>query len=273
MKQIAQLIREAVDFFRQLYLIRMLILNLSLRDFQKKYIRNLFGLFWAVLDPIAFVIILYLVFSSRFGGSDTASFAVYLITGQVAFEFFSGSITSITTSISEHSFLLRKVNFRVAILPIVTLVSHLMIHCIVLFVTFIILFYNGVYPNLYWFQLLYYIIALSVLLVSMGWLTSAIYLFFPDISNIIQIVTRALFFLTPIFWNIKGQYPDVQRILKMNPLYYIVTGYRESLTESVGFWHHPWLTLLYWSVCLVFMVAGVIIFKRLRPHFADVAPS
>lgn len=275
MKGIRQFLLESLDFFYQLYVNRMLILNLSFRDFEKKYIKNYFGFIWAILDPLAFVLILYLVFRNRFSSADPGEtpYVVYLITGYVAYDAFCGSLRSITSCINDHSFLLKKVNFRSAILPIVTLFSHLMVHGIVLAICIIILLFNNTFPDLFWFQLVYYIIAMSVLLICIGWLTSSIYLFFPDIYNIVGIITHALLFLSPVFWNMQGLEIRDQFILKLNPLYYIVNGYRESLIYHQGFWTHPVLTIYFWSFCLIALIIGVAVFKKLRPHFADVASS
>lgn len=253
----------------------MLILNLSLRDFEKKYISNFFGFIWAVLDPLAFILILYLVFNSRYAKTnpEEVPYVVYLITGYIAYDLFSGALRSLTSCINDHTFLLKKVNFRVAILPIVTVFSHLMIHGIVLVICVVFLFFNDIYPVFFWFQLIYYIFALSFLLIALGWLTSSIFLFFPDINNIVGIITQALFFLSPIFWNMQGLPPGTQFVLKLNPIFYIVNGYRESLTNHQGFWTHPLQTFYFWAFCLVALIAGVTVFKRLRPHFADVASS
>jgi len=275
MSYFRQFLKEAIDFFYQLYLNRVLILNLSWRDFEKKYISNYFGFIWTILDPLAFIVILYLVFEGRYGGTnpEKVPFVVYLITGYIAYDLFSGVLQNITTCINDHSFLLKKVNFRVAVLPIVTVFSHLIIHSIVLVICGFVLLINHIYPVFFWFQLLYYIFALSVLLISLGWLTSSIYLFFPDVNNIVKIVTHAMLFLSPIFWNIQGLPLSNQYILKLNPLYYIVNGYRESLTNNQGFWTHPMLTIYFWGFCIIALIAGVTVFKKLRPHFADVASS
>jgi ABC-type polysaccharide/polyol phosphate export permease len=263
---------EILAFFRQLYLTRMLILTLTIRDFKKKYVRNFFGFFWTIVDPLTFIVILYFVFGPRFSSSNDSavSYVVYLITGYIAFELFSSAMQTITLSISEHAFLLKKVNFRVAIIPIVTMLSNLMVHTFVILIALVILIFHKIMPSWYWFQLFYYIIALSFLLISIGWLTASIYLFFPDINNIIAILTKAMFFLTPIFWHMSGLEPSDQFLLKFNPVYYIVNGYRESLISHVGFWEHPILTLYFWSVSLTFLILGVIVFKKLRPDFADV---
>lgn len=272
MKRLSHVFFEILEFFRQLYLTRMLILTLTIRDFEKKYIRNFFGFIWTIVDPLTFIIILYYVFGPRFGSSNASavSYVVYLITGYIAFELFSSAMQTITLSISDHAFLLKKVNFRVAIIPIVTMLSNLTVHAIVILIAMLVLLFNDIVPTWYWLQLFYYIFALSFLLISIGWLTSSIYLFFPDINNIITILTRAMFFLTPIFWHMSGLEPSDQFLLKFNPVYYIVNGYRESLITPIGFWEHPLLTFYFWVVSLLFLIAGVVAFKKLRPHFADV---
>jgi len=272
MNSVRQIVREGIDFFYQLFIHRYLIFNLSLRDFQKKYIKNNLGLTWAILDPVAFVVIMYFVFGPRYGdkGANAIPFYVYLVTGYIAYELFNNSVMSICTTIKEHSFLLNKVSFRSAILPIVTLVSNLMVHLVVLGICFFVLIINKIYPSWYWVQLIYYIFALAVFVIAVGWLTSSIYLFFPDVRNILSIITRILFFVTPIFWKMEGLPPVNQFILKFNPVYYIVNGYRECLLTHTWFWERPVITGYFWLVCLTFLVIGVAVFKKLRPHFADV---
>ena len=272
MKAIIQLIRETFDFFYQLFLNRELISTLSVRGFKQAYIRNFFGLVWAILDPLAFVLILYIVFGARYAdkGANAVSFSVYLITGFVAFDFFNSTMLGVTNSIKNHAFLLKKVSFRVAILPIVTLLSSLMLHGIVLSVTILVMIYNRIWPSFYWIQLFYYIFAVSALLVSIGWLTSSIYLFFPDIRNIVSIITRIMFFVTPIFWDINGLPPRSQFILKLNPVFYIVNGYRDCLLYNKALWQHPVLPFYFWSLVLVFLVIGGVVFKKFGLHFAEV---
>ncbi|MCD4681083.1 MAG: ABC transporter permease, partial [Bacteroidales bacterium] len=194
----------------------------------------------------------------------------YLITGYAAFDFFSNALNQASDSIRSYSFMITKVNFRLAILPIVKLLSGLMMHVIILFIVLLILVLNSIYPTLYWFQLIYYIFAMLSMLLGLAWIASSISLFFPDIKNIISIIVRLLFFLTPIFWSIEGLPESYAYVLKFNPFYYIVNGYRESLVYDVAFWEHPMLTIYYWALTVSFMLAGIIIFKKLRPHFADV---
>jgi lipopolysaccharide transport system permease protein/teichoic acid transport system permease protein len=64
--------------------------------------------------------------------------------------------------------------------------------------------------------------------------------------------------------------PKVQFLLKLNPMFYIVQGYRESFIYFVPFWHHWQMTLYFWGLTGIVFVLGATVFLRLRPHFADV---
>ena len=64
--------------------------------------------------------------------------------------------------------------------------------------------------------------------------------------------------------------PWVATALKLNPFYYIVAGYRDSMLTGHWFWERPTMTLYYWGVTIVVMLVGLKMFKRLRPHFSDV---
>jgi ABC-type polysaccharide/polyol phosphate export permease len=250
---------------------RKLIFDLTKRDFKVKYSANIFGFSWAVLEPLAMMVILWFVFTYlQSGKSTTVPYSLFLLSGIIAYDLFNKTINSTVKSIKSYSFLIQKVNFRIAIIPIVKILSEIFIHLIVLLIVIIIILFSRVAPSFYWLQILYYLIATTVLLIGISWTTSSIALFFPDISYIITITMRLAFFFTPIFWdagNITGRFTF---LIRLNPLYYIVNGYRDSLLFHIGFWEKPAETLQFWIITLVFLIIGVIVFKRLRPHFADV---
>ena len=59
-------------------------------------------------------------------------------------------------------------------------------------------------------------------------------------------------------------------ILKVNPMYYIVSGYRDAMLNNIWFWDRGIINVYYWGVTLVILFVGTKIFRRLQPHFADV---
>ena len=121
-------------------------------------------------------------------------------------------------------------------------------------------------------QMLYYTFAMMILLLGLIYATSAIVVFFKDLGQIINIILQIGVWMTPIMWNIDGMElnPILITILKLNPMYYIVAGYRDSLINKAGFWEQPGMTIYYWILTIVLFIIGTKIFKKLKPHFADV---
>jgi teichoic acid transport system permease protein len=132
----------------------------------------------------------------------------------------------------------------------------------------------GYAPDLYTLQVVYYSIAMIALLVGLAYATSAIVVFFKDLSQIVALVLQVGTWATPIMWNIDSAQLSLPGfayvILKLNPMYYVVSGYRDSLINKVGFWEHPYLTAWFWIVTILFYLVGVHIFRKLRLLFADV---
>ena len=105
-----------------------------------------------------------------------------------------------------------------------------------------------------------------------SFIRTAIVVFFKDLGQIINIILQIGVWMTPIMWNIDGMElnPILITILKLNPMYYIVAGYRDSLINKAGFWEQPGMTIYYWILTIVLFIIGTKIFKKLKPHFADV---
>lgn len=266
------LFREGSSFIKEIYDKRSQIYNLSRRDFKDRYTGSFLGLLWAFLEPLAMMLIMWAVFSLglKVQPSGKVPFVAYLFTGMTAFNFFSDTIAASSNVIRNYAFLVKKVKFRIAILPIVKISSALLLHLFFLLMVMAIIWLSGVAPTLFWFQVLYYIVALLVLLLGLSWLLSAIGVFIRDIAPVTQILLNFGFWLTPIFWNIDLVPPQYRVYLCLNPIFYITQGYRDSFLYQVPFWEHPMQTLYFWSVAIFFLLVGIVVFKKLRPHFADV---
>ena len=77
------------------------------------------------------------------------------------------------------------------------------------------------------------------------------------------------FWLTPVFWNIHDIPQKLHIIFKLNPIYYVTEGYRDTFVYGRWFWEKPWLTLYFWAVTAALLLLGKFLFKKLRPHLAD----
>lgn len=266
-------LKEFYRFLKHIYSSRELLLSLIKNDFRKQYLGSYLGLVWAFIQPLTFVVVIWFVFEIGFRSGPTTNgtpFFLYLITGMIPWFFISNAFISGTGAIVNNSFLVKKVSFRISILPLVEIGSALIIHlALVGFLVFAFLLY-GYMPTIYWLQLPFYILCSIVLLLGLSWLTSAIRVFVKDIGNFIGVLMQIGFWATPIFWSIDMIPASYQWILKLNPAFYIVDGYRNTFIYETWFWENQNLTLYYFGLTIFCLAFGAIVFKRLRPHFGDV---
>lgn len=260
-----------IGFFAEVINSWYIIKQLTIRNITSRYRSSAMGMFWSLGEPLAFVAILYLVFGVglRAGRLMEMPFLCYLISGMAVANLFTQTLIRGTTEVRAHEFLLKKINFNISLLPIVTVLTSIFDHLIFMVPVLIIFMVNGIMPIWFWFQVLYYTFSLSILLLGITWLTSSVGVFIPDMQNVVSILGQMFFYATPIFWTSESLSPGILRVLRFNPLFYIATGYRESLFYGVPFWEHPRETLYFWSLTLFMLGIGAFFFKRLKPQFAD----
>ncbi len=174
---------------------------------------------------------------------------------------------------NEYNYLVKKVVFKVGILPLIKTISATFIHIFFIFVLLVMYFAYGFKPSFQLIQLLYYSFCLFMLVLAITYTTSAVTVFFKDLLQIINILLQVGMWGTPILWHISSipeKVKFLEPIFRFNPIYYIIEGYRSSLFE--GTWvHERWLdTLVFWGVVAILFALGAYVFKKLRPLFADV---
>lgn len=265
----------AVNFYRftrDVVRNRRLLIDLIKNDFKSRYLNNYLGVLWAFIQPTITILIFWFVFQVGFKSAPVQDtpFVLWLIAGMIPWFFFAEALGSATNAILDNSFLVKKIVFRVSLLPIVKIASALMIH--IFFIVFMLgmFLYYGYTPSLYWLQIGYYLIATVILLLGISWITSSVVIFFRDIGQLVGMVIQFGFWLTPIFWMLTMVPERFQWIFKLNPAYYITQGYRDALINHVWFWEKAMETLQFWIITGIFFALGAIVFRKLRPHFADV---
>lgn len=266
------LFKQIYNNCETLYQSKELIIDLSINDFKYKFLGSYLGMVWAVLRPLIFIIVIWFIFSAGFKKTQIENeipFILYLLTGYIPWIFFSDAVSGGVNSILNDRFLVKKVNFKIGILPIVKIVSALYLHVIFILILIVVFLLHGYYPTLYWIQLPFYIICLSILISGLSWLTSSIRVFTKDISELVGVILQIGFWVSPIFWSLSAIPEKYVWVLKLNPMVYIIDGYRNTFINKVWFWESNEFAL-YFLTSVVILTLGIFVFKRLRPHFSDV---
>jgi teichoic acid transport system permease protein len=193
------------------------------------------------------------------------------MTGLVPWFYFQEGLSNGTTSLLEYSYLVKKVVFKISILPLIKIIAASFIHIFFTLIVVLVAWVAGFPPTLYTLQIFYYMICLFILILALSYATSAIQVFFRDMIQIISIILQVGQWATPILWNIDNVMNwQVQWIVKLNPVTYIVMGYRQAIYGDTFFWEHFYSTTYFWIVVVALFGIGSLIFKRSKIHFADV---
>ncbi len=266
------MVRSLIYFIQLVFAQRYLILALAKREIASQYVGSLLGFVWTFIHPLVLITVFWFVFSVGFKVKPMSDvpFVVWLTAGMAPWFLFSQIVTTSVGSVVVQANLVKKTVFNSEILPVVNIVSGIVTHFVFLILLIILLIFQKVSFSWYVLQFFYYLICLSVLTLGIGWIVSALNVFFRDVGQLVGVMIQVGFWGTPIFWDIQIMPPKIQMLLKLNPMLYIVQGYRDCFIYQKGFWLHPYLTLYFWVVTLFILVVGILVFQRLKPQFADV---
>ncbi|HAG70277.1 MAG TPA: teichoic acid ABC transporter permease [Lachnospiraceae bacterium] len=276
-RSLGAFILKAASLPEELWQNRSLIWKLARNDFKTRFAGSYLGIFWAFVQPVITIVLYWFVFAvalpqraAAVRGGIEIPYILWLIAGIVPWFFFSEALGSGAGALLEYNFLVKKVVFKISILPIIKIVSALFVHAF--FVVFVLILYScyGLFPDVYTLQIIYYSFCMFVLVLGVSYVTCSVMVFFRDLGQIINIVLQVGIWATPILWNIDTLNPRWHWVFKLNPMFYIVQGYRQSLIDKKWFFESPGLTAYFWLLTIIIFIFGAHIFRRLKVHFADV---
>jgi len=261
---------------REVWKNRRMLFDLAKADFRKRFAGSYFGVVWMFIQPVVTVLVFFFIFQLGMKSvppvPDTP-YVIWLIPGLVPWFFFSESLSSQTAVMQEYNYLVKKVVFPVEFLPVIKMISAFLVHSCFMAIMLAVFLISGRMPQASWIFILYYSICTACLSLAAGMITSAVNVFFRDMMNIVGIILQFGMWLAPImYWEgmFTVSHPKLEILFKLNPFYYIVAGYRDSMLTGAFPWERPLNTLYFWLFTVALFLIGERIFKKLRPHFSDV---
>lgn len=230
------------------------------------------GPVWMILGPLLQIAVYWLVFGTgiRQGRPvDGNPFLLWMLSGLVPWFYINGGINGGATCIYGKATLLTKMKFPVSIIPTYTTLTKLISNLPVLLILLIVYAFYGYKVSIHIIQLPYYIIASTILVISITMLTSALVMAIRDINRIIGTIMRFIFYLTPILWVPRNLPWAFDLFIKVNPLTYIIEGFRNSLLYKQWFFYDMKGTIWFWFITLVILMLGINIHMKFRDKFAD----
>ncbi len=179
---------------------RELLVGLIRKELKVKYKDSSLGFFWSMLNPAMYLAVFYVVFQVILG-SGIPFFAIYLLSGLLSWNLFSGSLTAATGSIVNNGSLVNKVFFPREILPLATVganLVHFFLQAIVLLTTLVV-FQYGVALEYLWLVVPAMLVVL-LLISGLAILFAALNVYARDLQHLLELVLLAWFWMTPIVY-------------------------------------------------------------------------
>lgn len=255
------------DFWRY----RFLLQNLIGRDFKLKYRRSILGVLWSVLNPLLMNIVMVAVFTSILDmrGAGIENFSVYLIIGQLLFNFFNEATSSCMSSMLGAAPLIKKVYIPKYIFPLEK-AGFALVNCLFSFIALIIvMIFTGAQLHPTAILAIYPLLTLFVFSLGIGLILSAATVFFRDIMHLWGVFTTALMYFSAIFYDpftMGGSGGAIlQRFIGYNPLYWYITAFRAAVLDGeVLSWNMVWVC----GLCAVLaLAAGLFVFRKEQDKF------
>ena len=261
------------ELVKELLKDRRLIFNLSLNDFKVKYAGSYLGITWAFVQPVVNILVYWFVFQYGLRSAspeEGVPYVLWFVTGLIPWFFFSEAINNGSNSFIEYSYLVKKVKFRISILPIIKILSSFYVHIVFLAILLVLYLVGSSCISVFLLQILYYSFCLFCLVMAIAYVTSAIVVFVKDLSQIINIFLQVGMWMTPILWSYTILSEKMLFVMKLNPMFYIVEGYRDSFIGRVWFFGKYFQTIYFWAFTACVFLIGTYLYKKLKPHFSDV---
>lgn len=253
---------------RELYRFRDLLWSLAVRDLKVRYRQTLLGVLWAVVQPLAFMLIFTVIFA-KFGKveADGAPYPLFSYTALVAWTLFATGLTLSVNSIAANIKLVQKVYFPREVLPLGVVIGCAVDFCIAALLVVGLMVRYGVPPSFYLAWLPWLIGVELVLLVGVSLVASALNVFFRDIKYIVPLAVQLWMFATPVIYP-SSMIPERWRgWFMLNPMAVII----ENVRQVVVYRQPPDVSALLATTAgvAVFGVLAYVFFKRVEPKFAD----
>ena len=264
--------RRLMYFLLNSYSRRNMIWAMARCELATRFAGTLGGLLWVIVQPLATVLVFWFVFSVGFKatGPTGEPFILYFMCGYVPWLFFSEAVAASTNGVMSNAHLVKKISFPTEYIPVMYMIAGLLAHGFLLAVALGIAQLNGTSPSLYILQIFYYFFALCVLTLGLSWALSALNVFHRDIGPSVAVTLNLWFWMTPIVWSLNIMPERYRWLVELNPMFYIVEGYRNALLYNQWVLPDPTQSAYFWIIAIGAFGLGGYIFKQLKPEFSDV---
>ncbi len=246
---------------------RNLILQLTRRDVMTRYKRSVLGIAWTMLNPLGMMIVLTVAFSNIFRFDTEFGYPAYVLSGLLAWNFFSQTTTAAMVNLVWGGGLLHRIYIPRTSFSLAAIATGLVNLSLALVPLLLINVVTGVPIKPALLFLPVPMLLLAAFALGVGLLISTFAVYYPDVAEMYNIALVGWMYLTPVIYPI-SILPETIRfwVVRLNPMYYLLEVYR----APVYYGRLPELDILIPAIviALTFLVVGWIVFTQKADEFS-----
>ena len=252
--------------FKNLYNYRELLKTNVKKEIRGKYKNSFLGVLWSFLNPLLQIVVYAVVFPLILRNTQP-NYVIFLCCGLIPWTFFSTAITRSAFTMIENGNIIKKVFFPREILPISVVTSETVNFLIstIIIIGFVVFGGLGLTKYIVFYPLV--LLAQYILLLAISLIISSISVYVRDLQHLIGVILQLLFYAAPIVYAPEVIPEGFKWIIDLNPMTYIINGYRAIFyNQTMPEWQ-PLLILIGGGI--VFCIIGYLIFNKLQKGFAE----
>lgn len=247
-----------------------LLIAITRVELSKKYAGSVLGAAWLVLQPAlllsVYLFVYLVVFKIKFPGFSRLDYVLYVFCGLVPYMGTIDAITLGSVSIKQNIHLVKNVMLPIELVPVRAVLVASATQAVGLAVVILLSALNGSLTlHVLWLPIVW---ALQILMLfGVVWILSSIAVGLPDISYFINLFLFLLMWVSPIGFTVDMVPANLAAVLYLNPVYYLLDVYRDSLL--LGRFPSPHVALVYVGLSLLFFAVGSAFFRAFRSVLLD----
>lgn len=259
-----------IQLFKAVWRFRGYIVESIKREFQSKYQNSLIGSFWAVINPLAMILVYTLIFSAVMKAKlpnvdGEYAYSIYLCAGILTWGFFSEVVLRGLNMFLENANLLKKMSFPRFCLPVIVLSTGLVNFAIIFLLFTVFMLLSGNFPGVVYISVFPLLALLALFSIGLGITLGIFNVFFRDVGQLMGVVMTFWFWLTPIIYPANILNESLQSILRWNPLTSMMSAFQTVLVY--GQWP-DWQSLVpFMLLALILNIIGMYLFRQ---HAGDI---
>ncbi|KRN75814.1 hypothetical protein IV73_GL000313 [Weissella kandleri] len=234
------------------------------------------GQVWEIINPILQVSVYFLMifmglrsYSDRAGGSW--GFLSWMLVGMGVYRFISQTINVGSKAVKRQLGIAAKMNFPLSIAPQISLLSNLLPLYVLVLLGVGIRMYAHLSVHINLIALAYYFAAAVLFAYGMALLLSTLVIIVPDLSPLIGTALNMGMWLSGVIFPVESMSPVLMDILQLNPTYYLVYGFRNTLFGNEAAFNINWdnMTILFWTITLIILMVGSHLHLKFKSQFSE----